>query len=469
MVIAERFVPSEALGLIERHRITRLNGVPTTYQLLMEDPAWATTDLSSLRSMSCGGSAVPARVREAYEARGLAFSSGYGLTETSPGATSLSPRYSVVKGASSGLPHFFTEVRLAPESGEVEVRGPNVFAGYWDDPEATHAAFTPDGWLRTGDLGRLDRSGFLTIVDRAKDLIISGGENVYPAEVELAIMTIPEVTGAAVIGLADRRWGEVPHAVLTLRPGATLDPAGSSSTCRDGSRATRCPGRSRWWTSCRAPPAARSRSTCSAGPTPNRAIGAPTPHSRAPDRAIGAPTTHLPTTPKRVSGGVDLQLLHPVPQRTLHGLDQALHDLLVRPVVHPHPLQVTQRLLHREDAVHLLVAEPVGRQPDGGRVTLGAVVGEQVDQLRRRGESALRGRVERRGVRDRHPLDVADGARGSHRPGLQPPLGPAPAKVPPGPGPTMMPIPIPIRTSATNPATASNMARLADPSPSTSH
>jgi fatty-acyl-CoA synthase len=224
VVLAERFVPSEALALIERHRITRLNGVPTTYQLLMEDPAWARTDLSSLRSMSCGGSAVPARVREAYEARGLAFSSGYGLTETSPGATSLSPRHSVSKGASSGLPHFFTEVRLAPESGEVEVRGPNVFAGYWDDPAATHAAFTPDGWLRTGDLGRLDECGFLTIVDRAKDLIISGGENVYPAEVELAIMTIPEVTGAAVIGVADRRWGEVPHAVLTLRPGATLDP-----------------------------------------------------------------------------------------------------------------------------------------------------------------------------------------------------------------------------------------------------
>jgi len=223
VVLAERFVPGEALRLIERHRITALSGVPTTYQLLMEDPAWAETDLGSLRSLTCGGSAVPARVRDAYEARGLAFSSGYGLTETSPGATSLSPRHSVSRGESSGLPHFFTEVRLEPETEEVEVRGPNVFAGYWDNPGATDAAFSPDGWLRTGDLGRFDEEGFLTIVDRAKDLIISGGENVYPAEVELAIMTIPEVTGAAVIGVPDERWGEVPHAVLTLRPGATLD------------------------------------------------------------------------------------------------------------------------------------------------------------------------------------------------------------------------------------------------------
>ena len=224
VVLAERFVAGEALRLVERHRITSLSGVPTTYQLLMEDPSWSTTDLSSLRSLTCGGSAVPARVRDAYEARGLAFSSGYGLTETSPGATSLPPGHSGSKGETSGLPHFFTEVRLDPESDEIQVRGPNVFAGYWENPDASQAAFTPDGWLRTGDLGRVDEQGFLTIVDRAKDLIISGGENVYPAEVEMAIMTLPDVTGVAVIGVPDERWGEVPHAVLTLRPGAALDP-----------------------------------------------------------------------------------------------------------------------------------------------------------------------------------------------------------------------------------------------------
>jgi Acyl-CoA synthetases (AMP-forming)/AMP-acid ligases II len=230
VVLAERFVPAEALELIERHRITAMSGVPTTFQLMLEDPAWESTDLSSLRSLTCGGSAVPERVRAGFEARGLAFSSGYGMTETSPGVTSLAPRYSVSKGTSSGLPHFFTEVRLAaptgegPEgAGEIEVLGPNVFAGYWGNAAATEDAFTADGWLRTGDLGVQDDDGFLTIVDRAKDMIISGGENIYSAEVEQAIMTIPQVTGVAVIGVEHEKWGEVPHAVVTLQPGTDLD------------------------------------------------------------------------------------------------------------------------------------------------------------------------------------------------------------------------------------------------------
>ncbi len=425
VVLAEKFVPGEALRLIERHRITRLNGVPTTYQLLMEDAAWAETDLSSLRSMSCGGSSVPARVREAYEARGLAFSSGYGLTETSPGATSLSPRYSVSKGESSGLPHFFTEVRLEAQSGEIEVRGPNVFAGYWENPEATEAAFTPDGWLRTGDLGRFDEDGFLTIVDRAQDLIISGGENVYPAEVELAIMTIPEVTGAAVIGLPDPRWGEVPHAVLTLRPGTTLDPA--------------------WFVEYLSGRLARykvPRTFQVVDELPRTASGKVQKHLlRPPDGApTGVKTVRKdPLVQQRGSRallpvGVDLELLHPVAQRAVDGCDQALHDLLVGPVVHPHPLQVAQRLLHRVDPVDLFMAQPAGGQAHRGGVSLRAVVGEQVDQLGGRGERPLRGGVDGRGVGDRDPLRAPSEARRTHRTGTQSPLGPAPAQVPPGAG-----------------------------------
>jgi len=195
---------------------------------MLEDPAWSSADLSSLRSLTCGGSAVPVRVREAYEQRGLSFSSGYGMTETSPGATSLPPRYAASHGTSSGLPHFFTEVRVADpdegaEAGEIEVRGPNVFAGYWNNPAATADAFTDDGWLRTGDLGTADEDGFVTIVDRSKDMIISGGENIYSAEVEQAIMTLPDVTGVAVIGVPHERWGEAPHAVVTVGGDAAID------------------------------------------------------------------------------------------------------------------------------------------------------------------------------------------------------------------------------------------------------
>ncbi len=233
LLLEERFVAAEALRTIERERATTISGVPTTFQLMADSPEWETTDLSSLRVMTCGGSPVPARVREAYEARGLHFSGGYGMTESSPGVTMLPPQHSVSRAGSVGLAHFFTRFRIrgsegvparAGDPGEIEALGPNVFTGYWDDPAATRAAFTDDGWLRTGDVGHTDPDGFLFISDRVKDMIISGGENIYSVEVELAIAAIPGVTGAAVIGVPHERWGEVPHAVVTLAPGSTLDP-----------------------------------------------------------------------------------------------------------------------------------------------------------------------------------------------------------------------------------------------------
>jgi fatty-acyl-CoA synthase len=233
VLLEERFVPGDALRSIERMRATSISGVPTTYQLMTEDPAWETTDISSLRLLTCGGSAVPDRVREAYEARGLAFSGGYGMTETSPGVSMLPPQHSRRHGGAAGLAHFFTRFRIrrvdgllaAPgETGEIEVSGPNVFQGYWKNAAAGQDAHTEDGWLRTGDIGYTDAEGFLYIADRLKDMIISGGENIYPAEVEQALLTIDGVTGAAVIGVPHERWGEVPHAVVTLTPDAALDP-----------------------------------------------------------------------------------------------------------------------------------------------------------------------------------------------------------------------------------------------------
>jgi len=234
LVLEKGFEPGRALARIERHGVTMLSGVPTTYQLMADHPEWAATDLSTLAKLTCGGSAVPARILQAYEARGLSFSQGYGMTETSPGATSLPPAMTRAKQGSVGLPHFFTEVRIADgnggtarpgQVGEIEIAGPNVFPGYHGLPAATADAFTADGWLRSGDLGYLDADGYLYIAGRLKDMIISGGENIYPAELELLLNEIDGVTGAAVIGVPDERWGEVPWAVLTVRAGVAVDTA----------------------------------------------------------------------------------------------------------------------------------------------------------------------------------------------------------------------------------------------------
>lgn len=232
VILQERFEPKAVLQAIENHGVTSLSGVPTTFQLLAEAPEWDSTDISSLQMLTCGGSAVPLRVLEAYEARGLGFSGGYGMTETSPGATSLKAEHTRAKMGSAGLPHFFTDVRIANqkgetlpagEVGEILISGPNVIKEYWQRPEATASAYHQDIWLRSGDMGYVDEQGFLYISDRLKDMIISGGENIYPAEVEQAIMELPQVESVAVIGIDDEKWGEVPHAVLVLKNGSKLD------------------------------------------------------------------------------------------------------------------------------------------------------------------------------------------------------------------------------------------------------
>lgn len=232
LVLEKGFEPGAALAQIERHRVTMLSGVPTTYQMMADHPHWEATDLSSLSKLTCGGSAVPTRILNAYEDRGLSFSQGYGMTEAAPGASQLSASMTRLKQGSVGLPMFFADVRIAGDGGgiaphgtigEIEIVGPNIFPGYHNQPEATAAAFTPDGWYRSGDLGYIDADGYLFIADRLKDMIISGGENIYPAEVENLISEIDGVTGVAVIGVPDERWGEVPIAVLSLRPGALAD------------------------------------------------------------------------------------------------------------------------------------------------------------------------------------------------------------------------------------------------------
>ena len=232
VVLHEKFDPGHVLETIERERISMLAGVPTTYQMIQEHEAWATTDISSLQRLSCGGSAVPERTMEAYAERGLGFSMGYGMTETSPSATALPAHMAKHKVGSSGIAHFFTDVKVVDASGselppgeigEIWISGPNVIREYWRRPEATSEAII-DGWLRSGDLGYFDEDGYLFVTDRLKDMIISGGENIYSAEVEAVIMEFSEILGAALIGIPDEKWGEVPLAIVQLRDEERLDP-----------------------------------------------------------------------------------------------------------------------------------------------------------------------------------------------------------------------------------------------------
>jgi acyl-CoA synthetase (AMP-forming)/AMP-acid ligase II len=231
VVIEPAFDPGRALELIAAHRVTSLFGVPAMYDAMAEAPGWAGADLSSLRTLLCGGAPVPLATIHRYTERGLAFIQGYGMTEASPGTLLLDPEHARAKAGSAGVPHFFTDVRVAGpdgpggpaaapgERGEILVSGPNVMPGYWGQPEAT-AAVLQDGWLHSGDAGTADPDGYVYVVDRIKDMIISGGENIYPAEVENALADHPAVAECGVIGVPDGTWGEVGRAVVVLRPGA---------------------------------------------------------------------------------------------------------------------------------------------------------------------------------------------------------------------------------------------------------
>ncbi len=231
-VLVEAFDPEATFDLIERHRITFMFGVPTMFDQVARHPRWAQADLSSLRILTCGGSPVSTSLIAAYQERGLTFLQGYGMTEAAPGTLFLDAEHAVSKAGSAGVPHFFSDVRVVRpdltavdvgETGEVVVRGPHVMPGYWGLPEETAAVFA-DGWFRSGDAARVDDDGYVYIVDRIKDMIISGGENIYPAEIEDQLLAHPDIVECAVIGVADDKWGEVPRAVVVPREGVTLDP-----------------------------------------------------------------------------------------------------------------------------------------------------------------------------------------------------------------------------------------------------
>ena len=231
LVLMHRWDAERALELIERERVTTFGGVPAMVWQVLQSPSFATRDISSVTSIGYGGAPAPPELVRRIEQMfpGRTPSNGYGLTETSSVTTMNSGVDYQRKPDSVGVPVAVVDVRVVGpdghdvpvgEVGELWIRGPNVVRGYWRKPEATAAAFE-DGWFRSGDIARLDDEGFVYVVDRAKDMVIRGGENVYCAEVEAALFEHPDVADAAVIGVPHQVLGEEVGAVVLLRPGST--------------------------------------------------------------------------------------------------------------------------------------------------------------------------------------------------------------------------------------------------------
>lgn len=222
-LLERRFEPGVWLADVAAHRPTLSLLVPATMQAVIQHPDWGATDLTSLRMLSTGSMVVPESLIRAFHARGVPVGQIYGATETAPLAAVLMAHDAYAKVGSAGKPVLHCEVRIV--DAEIQVRGPNVMCRYWNNPAATAAAFAMDGWFRTGDLGRWDADGFLWIDGRSKDLIISGGENIHPAELENVLADCAAIAECAVIGIEDPKWGEAACAVVVRKPGAVLDEA----------------------------------------------------------------------------------------------------------------------------------------------------------------------------------------------------------------------------------------------------
>ncbi len=231
-VLHRRFDPGAFLDDVARYGVTIAFAVPAMLLFVSQHPDFAGADLTTVRSIVCGGAPVPEALIKLYVGRGIQINQGYGLTETSPCVTFLTPEHALAKIGSAGRAPMFVDVRLEDADGaavagsgvqgEICVRGPNVMKGYWNRPGATAESIDAEGWFHTGDIGYLDPEGFLFVTDRIKDMVITGGENVYPAEVEGVLYAHPAVAEVAVVGLPDERYGEAVTAVVVLRPEASL-------------------------------------------------------------------------------------------------------------------------------------------------------------------------------------------------------------------------------------------------------
>ena len=242
-LIMRTFEPSEVLRLIgdPEYGITHFFGVPANYLFLSQHPAFAETDFSRLSCAGIGGAPTPIPLLETWSKMGIALQQGYGMTETSPAVLAQDAAMALGKPGSTGKPVLHNQVRIVDDkgqdvpigvTGELWVKGPNITPGYWNRPDATAEAIT-DGWLHTGDACRVDEEGHYYIVDRWKDMYISGGENVYPAEVESILFKLDGIADVAVVGVADERWGEIGCAVVVVAPDMTLEASDVIEHCHN--------------------------------------------------------------------------------------------------------------------------------------------------------------------------------------------------------------------------------------------
>ncbi len=230
VVIQRSFEPLETLRLLEEENITLFFGVPAIFLFLIQHPQFRAQAFEGVRVVMSGGAPLPASLVKQYHQAGIVLQQGFGMSEAAPSIATLKKERALAKAGSIGQPLFHLEVKIAgpegqalgpDEVGELLIRGPNLMQGYWNRPQANAEAFA-GGWFHTGDLARQDQEGDLYIVDRKKDMFISGGENVYPAEVEDAIYELEAVAEAAVVGVPDSRWGEVGRAFVVVKEGAVL-------------------------------------------------------------------------------------------------------------------------------------------------------------------------------------------------------------------------------------------------------
>ncbi|MEM1218963.1 MAG: long-chain fatty acid--CoA ligase [Bacteroidota bacterium] len=238
--LTKKFDASSLLHQLQEERITLFMGVPTMLKMLADEPGFSEAQFPDLHYIIVGGEPMPIPLIERWDERSVAIRQGYGMTEVGPNLTSLHQRDAIRKKGSIGRSNFYVQTRIVDqeghdvatnESGELWLKGPMVTPGYWKNPEATEAAKEGE-WFKTGDMVRCDEDGYFYVVDRIKNMFISGGENVYPAEVERVLIQHPAVAEVVVIGVPDEQWGEVGKAIVQLQDGANLDRDELKEFCR---------------------------------------------------------------------------------------------------------------------------------------------------------------------------------------------------------------------------------------------